>query len=74
MDEDFGVEVDVTDEFLDAFLQTIPEEEGMRDIGGYLDEVLDEVEEELCENPKNTYKKLVLKKEIVEDHSKFDLS
>ena len=46
----------------------------MRDIGGYLDEVLDEVEEELCNVQKNKYKRLVLKKDILEDHSKFDLS
>lgn len=72
--DDFGVDVIATEEFLDAFLNSIPQDEGMRDIGGYLDEVLDEVEEELCNVPKNKYKRLILKKDILEDHSKFDLS
>lgn len=71
--DDFGIDVEVTDEFLDALLESIPIDEGIRDISGYLDEILDEVEEELCDNPKNTYKKLVLKKDIVDDHSNFKL-
>lgn len=71
--DDFGIDVEVTDEFLNAFLESIPEDEGIRDIAGYLDEVLDGVEEELCDNPKDTYKKLVLKKDIVEDPSKYNL-
>ena len=71
--EDFGVEIEVTDEFLEAFLNTIPEDEGMRDIGGYLDFLLDDVEEELCDAPKNKYKKLVLNKKIVDDHTNYDL-
>ena len=45
----------------------------MRDIGGYLDFLLDDVEEELCDAPKNKYKKLVLNKKIVDDHTNYDL-
>ena len=71
--EDFGVDIVVSEDFLDALLDLIPQEEGFRDIVSYIDEILDGAEEELCDVPKNTYKKLVLTKDIVEDNSKFKL-
>jgi ATP-dependent protease Clp ATPase subunit len=71
--QDFGVDIEVNDDFIYSFLETVPENEGIRDMGAYLDIVFDKVEDILCEVPKSTYKKLVLTKDTVDNNSNFKL-
>ena len=71
--QDFGVETEVGDDFIYAFLETVPEEEGIRDMGTYLDQIFDKAEDELLLVPKNTYKKLVLTKKTVDNPKDFEL-
>ena len=71
--QDFGVDVEVNDDFIYAFLETVPDNEGIRDMGSYLDMIFDKAEDTLCEVPKDTYKKLVLTKDTVDDNSNFKL-
>ena len=71
--QDFGVDVEVNDDFIYAFLETVPDNEGIRDMGSYLDMIFDKAEDTLCEVPKDTYKKLVLTKDTVDDNYNFKL-
>lgn len=73
--EDFGVDLIISDDFVNAFMdQEVTEEEGMRDVDTSLEEVLGEAEEELCLAPKNKYKRLILTRKTVEDPTQFDLT
>ena len=74
--EQFGIDLLLTDDFIDAVFENLPAEDigGMRGLNIFVEEIIDEAEEAIISDPNHGYKKLLLTRDIVTDHSKFDLS
>lgn len=71
----FKIDLDIDNEFIDTLLDKQPRSStGMRNINNSLSEMIDTVEKIILENEYAGYKKLILTKETVEDHKKFELS
>ena len=70
----FGVDLIAEDSYLEAILDSISNSAtGMRSLNNFVKRTIDSAERYLLEHEKDTYKKLVLTKDTVEDHTKFDL-
>lgn len=74
--EQFGIDLLLTDDFVDAVFESLPKDDigGMRSLNNFVEEIMDDAEEAIIEDPNHGYKRLLLTRKVVDDHTKFDLS
>ena len=70
----FGIDIVVGDEYIDALLDNISNSEiGMRNLNNFVMRTIDDAEKEILRNENKGYKRLILTKDTVSDSHKFDL-
>ena len=71
----FGIDVVLDDDLIDAVLDKLSSNStGMRSVNNFFKKTIDNAERTILENNNNTYKKLILTRDIVDDPNKFDLT
>jgi len=71
----FGIDLVLDDDLIDAVLDKLSSNStGMRSVNNFFKKTIDNAERTILENNNNTYKKLILTRDIVDDPNKFDLT